>query len=366
MTATATNTATPTPTTTYTPTNTATKTPTPTNTPTVSSTPTVTATATLTPSSTPTRIPLPTATSVDCDRAIFVDDITVPDGSLFGPGETFIKTWRLRNDGDCAWTTDYQVVFVDGERMSAPLSFALPRIVAPGQTIDIGIRMRTPIESGSYRGNFKLQNDAGILFGTGKSKNDPFWLEIKVQQSITTFDFVDSYCAAEWLSGAGTLPCPGRDGSIRGFVRRINNPGLEDGTIYTSPGLLTSPQGVENGYIMGIYPPYRVRKGDHFQSIVSCEADAQDCFVVFRLDYRNGSDAIQTFWAFVEQYEEMYYQADIDLSSFAGQDVNFILSVLAVGSADGDRAIWGAPQIVHKFDTPTTIPNPLFPLFKDR
>ncbi len=303
---------------------------------------------------------------MDCDRAIFVDDISVPDGSLFGPGETFIKTWRLRNDGDCTWTTDYRVVFVDGDRMSAPVSFALPRSVAPDQTIDIGIRLRAPIEVGSYRGSFKLENDAGILFGIGKGKADPFWLEIKVQQSITTFDFVDSYCSAEWLSGAGSLPCPGRDGSVRGFVRKINNPSLEDGTIYTSPGLLASPQRVENGYIMGIYPSYRVREGDHFQSIVNCEADALDCFVVFRLDYQIGSDAVQTHWAFVEQYEGIFYQADIDLSPLAGQDVNFILSMLAVGSAEGDRAIWGAPQIVHKFDIPTTTPISLYPLFKDR
>ena len=331
-----------------------------------SSTPTKTYTPTNTVTNTPTRTPLPTATSVDCDRASFVDDITVPDGSLFGPAETFTKTWRLRNDGTCTWTPAYRVVFVDGDRMSAPLSFAIPGTVAPGQTIDIGIRMRAPIESGIYRSNFKFQNDAGILFGTGKGKEDPFWLEIKVQQSITTFDFVDNYCSAEWLSGAGTLPCPGRDGSSRGFVRKINNPSLEDGTTYTSPGLLAFPQRVENGYIMGVYPSYRVQDGDYFQSIVNCEADALDCFVVFRLDYQIGSDAVQTYWAFLEQYEEVFYQADIDLNSLAGQDVKFILSVLAVGSADGDRAIWVAPQIVHKFATPTTTPNLFYPSFKER
>jgi len=242
--------------------------------------------------------------------------------------------------------------------MNAPQSFALPRSVAPGQTIDIGIRMRAPTEAGIHRGNFKLQNEAGVLFGTGRNKTDPFWLEIQVQQSIIAFDFVDNYCSAEWLSGTGTLPCPGRTTDSRGFVLKLNNPKLEDGTTGVNPGLLTIPQRVENGYIMGIFPIYRVQKGDRFQSIVNCEAGATSCFVVFRLDYQIGSGEIQTYWAFLEQYEGISYPADIDLSGLVGQDVKFILSVLAVGPADDDRAIWGAPVIIREFDIPTAIPTP--------
>jgi len=285
----------------------------------------------------------------------------VPDGSIFGPGETFIKTWRLGNDGTCAWTTDYRVVFVDEERMSAPVSFAIPRSVAPGQTIDINIRMRAPAEPGIHRGNFKLKNDAGVLFGSGINKEDPFWLEITVQQNITTFDFVDSYCSAQWINESGSLTCPGLIGDSRGFITKVNNPKLENGTTDPSPGLLTVPQNVQNGYIMGIYPSYRVRNGDHFQSIVNCELGAKECYVVFRLDYQIDSGVIQTYWAFVEQYEGVSYQTDIDLSSLAGQDVNFILTVLAVGPADDDRALWGAPRIVHTFEIPTDKPKPYYP-----
>jgi len=295
-----------------------------------------------------------------------VEDISVPDGTIFGPGEPFVKTWRLRNDGTCAWTTAYRVVFVEGERMSAPMSFGLPKTVDPGQTIDISIRMRAPTEPGVYRGSFKLQNEAGVLFGTGNGKEDPFWLEIDVQTSIIKYDFAENFCSAEWFSGAGDLPCPGQEGDSRGYVRKFNNPTLEDGTVFTSPGLLTFPQNVENGYIMGLFPAYRVQEGDYFQSIVNCEADASGCFVVFRLDYQIGSGPVQTYWAFLEQYEGIFYQADIDLSPLAGQDVKFILSVLAAESANDDFALWVAPQIVHKFVAPEAAPNPLFPSFKER
>jgi hypothetical protein len=284
----------------------------------------------------------------------------VPDGSIFGPGEEFTKTWRLRNDGTCTWTTDYRVVFVDGESMNIHNSVAIPEVVIPGETVNVSVPMRAPTNPGIYRSNFELRNEAGVQFGLGKKKDEPFWLEVSVQESITTLDFVEETCSAQWLSGAGALPCPGRDGDSRGFVLKLDNPKLENGKSYENPGLLTSPQGISDGYIMGIFPTYRVQKGDRFQSIVNCEAGATDCFVVFRLDYQIGSGTIQTYWAFVEQHEGISYQADIDLDRLVGQDVKFILSVLAVGSADGDRAVWGAPRIIHKFepDTPAAIFTP--------
>jgi len=39
-----------------------------------------------------------------CDRAQFISDVTVPDGTTFAPGATFTKTWRLKNSGTCTWT----------------------------------------------------------------------------------------------------------------------------------------------------------------------------------------------------------------------------------------------------------------------
>lgn len=50
-----------------------------------------------------------TATSV-CDLAQFVKDVTIPDGTLLSPVQTFYKTWRLKNVGTCTWS-GYSVVF---------------------------------------------------------------------------------------------------------------------------------------------------------------------------------------------------------------------------------------------------------------
>jgi hypothetical protein len=156
---------------------------------------------------------------------------------------------------------------------------------------------------------------------------------------------VAKVCDAKWVSGAGTLPCPGTDGDAKGWVLTLTNPQLETGATDTRPGLLTNPQNTTNGYIQGTYPAFRVQAGDRFQSIINCQYNATSCYVIFRLDYQIGEAAPKTFWTFGEKYEGQYYQANIDLSSLAGQDVKFILTVMAGSYAAGDRAVWVAPRI---------------------
>jgi hypothetical protein len=124
---------------------------------------------------------------------------------------------------------------------------------------------------------------------------------------------------------------------------------------------LTYPQNIFNGYIQGIYPPYRVKTGDRFRSIVNCAYGATSCYVVFRLDYQTGTSPITTFWAFVEKYDGQYFQTDLDLSSLVGQDIKFILTVLSTGSPTGDRALWVAPIIYNSLgmtSTPLPVSTP--------
>jgi hypothetical protein len=105
---------------------------------------------------------------------------------------------------------------------------------------------------------------------------------------------------------------------------------------------------VNNGYIQGIYPAYRVKPGDRFRSTIGCEGGATSCYVIFRLDYAvAGSNAIQTLSAFAERYEGMNLNADVDLTPLVNQDIKFILTILSAGSPVGDRAIWIAPMIYN-------------------
>ncbi|MFN8412715.1 MAG: NBR1-Ig-like domain-containing protein [Anaerolineales bacterium] len=336
----------------------------PTNTP----SPTVTGTPPTSVPATVTKTITPAPSS--CDRAQFISDVTVPDGTSFAPGIGFTKTWRLKNVGTCTWT-NYSIMFDSGEKMGGPDSAVIPTSVAPGQTVDITISLTSPTTAGTYRGYWKLKNSNNIPFGIGSGGTKSFWVEIKVSGNGTvpstpvsvtpgtpvtpatpvagtSYDFVANVCAATWYSGAGQLPCPGTDGDAKGFVLIQNTPKMENNTIDNRPGLLTFPQNINNGYIQGIYPTYKVKSGDKFRATVNCEGGATTCYVVYRLDYTvAGSNNVQTFWAFVERYEGQFYSANIDLTPLAGQDVKFILTVLSTGSPAGDRALWVAPIIYN-------------------
>ena len=300
-------------------------------------------------STVPTNTPVPTA-GAGCDRAQFISDVSVPDGTSFAPNASFSKTWRLKNVGTCTWTTSYSVVFASGDRMGG-VDTLIPQTVVPGQTVDVGVNLTAPSLAGAYRGYWQLKNPSGALFGIGATYDKPFWVDIMVSGSspggTTAFDFVNSVCTATWSSGAGVLPCPGTDGDARGFVLSATSPRLENGVTDTHPGLLTFPQASASGYIQGAYPAFPVQTGDRFKAILNCEYGAADCFVIYRLDYRIGGGPVQTLGTFGERYDGLYYPADIDLSALAGQNVNFILTVLANGSAVGDRALWVAPRIVR-------------------
>jgi hypothetical protein len=132
-------------------------------------------TRTITPPNT--APPLPSATS-NCNVMDFVDDVTIPDGTVMTPGQTFTKTWRLKNIGTCAWTTSYAVVFSTGDAMNGPSAQALTGIVNPGQTVDISVNLTAPAGTGDFTGNWKLRDASGVLFGF-------FFVKIKVQNPAT-------------------------------------------------------------------------------------------------------------------------------------------------------------------------------------
>jgi photosystem II stability/assembly factor-like uncharacterized protein len=318
----------------------------------------------LTATATPLTPPPPTIAPSGCDRASFVTDVNVPDGTIFSPGAAFTKTWRLKNSGSCAWTTAYKLMYYSGEQMGAPTAVNIPWNVFSGQTVDISINMVAPSSAGKYRGFWILSNSNGGLFGIGTNAADPIWVEINVSGDSpinTGYDFVANACSAQWKSGAGILPCPSADGSSNGFVLKVDAPQLEDGSTGAS-SLITFPQNRYNGYIQGYYPTFTVQPGDRFQTTIGC-AYKSSCYVTYRLDYMNPNGWIGTFWQWREQNEGRVYNANIDLSPLAGRSVRFILTILATGYATNDRAIWTAPRIVRAGGstiptvTPTTTTN---------
>lgn len=141
--------------------------------------------------STPTTIPatptftLPADSGTPGDKAEFVADVTVPDGTEYQPGEAFTKTWRVKNAGTATWTTAYSLVFANGAQMDGPSSLLLPLDVAPGQTMDISVNLVAPTDSGNYFGFWMLRNSNDQDFGVGPEADQPIYVEINVVVSDT-------------------------------------------------------------------------------------------------------------------------------------------------------------------------------------
>jgi hypothetical protein len=139
----------------------------------------VTATATLPGVATTPAATAPPAVS-GSNRVEFVADLTVPDGTIFKPGENFTKTWRLINAGTATWTTAYSLVFFSGEQMGGAALTPLPTQVPAGQTVDLSIQLTAPSREGKFTGYWMLRNAAGTNFGMGPNADGAFYVQINV------------------------------------------------------------------------------------------------------------------------------------------------------------------------------------------
>ncbi|HEY3311970.1 MAG TPA: NBR1-Ig-like domain-containing protein, partial [Anaerolineales bacterium] len=103
--------------------------------------PTQAPTETLTPAPVaPTETVTPTlgvtSTAALCDNSVFVNDASVPDGTQMTAGQSFVKTWKVKNTGTCAWKTSYQIIYAYGEKMGG-VATNLTAEVLPNTEVEI-------------------------------------------------------------------------------------------------------------------------------------------------------------------------------------------------------------------------------------
>lgn len=135
-------------------------------------------TATPTPTFTPIALtPLATSTggvalatlpaagaTASCYGMSFVSDVSIPDNTPMTAGQTFTKTWKVKNAGSCAWDAGFKFAFTGGEQMGGA-TFTLPATVTAGAVYDISVPMTAPNKTGTLRGNWRMQTAGGQAFG---------------------------------------------------------------------------------------------------------------------------------------------------------------------------------------------------------
>lgn len=166
--------------------------------------PVLTATLTLapvsgTPSPKPTEAPAVEGEGGCTLRAAYVADVTIPDNTKVEKGKAFVKTWRIRNSGTCAWKEGTKFVYVSGDTLGAPASVVVPP-TAPDVQVDISVPMTAPTAPGTYRSNWQLRDPAGKAYG------GVFYVQIVVEGPATPTPTVGPAAPSNFV-GAAAADC---------------------------------------------------------------------------------------------------------------------------------------------------------------
>lgn len=102
-------------------------------------------------------------TDSPCFGAVYVADVTIPDNTRFDKGKDFVKTWRVRNNGACAWEADTELAFVSGAQLGAASPVKVGALDV-GKTIDVSVPMKSGDKDGSFSGAWQLRSQ-GAAFG---------------------------------------------------------------------------------------------------------------------------------------------------------------------------------------------------------
>lgn len=118
--------------------------------------------------------------------------VTFPDGSEMSPGETFAKTWAIRNTGSIPWTEGYALTYVGGAELGEMRQIGVSGIT-PQQVAHVSVTLTAPMTPGRAIGRWRMRNPRGEFFGS------TLFVAIVVTESPTTYDLLP------YLRGDGRL-----------------------------------------------------------------------------------------------------------------------------------------------------------------
>jgi hypothetical protein len=205
-----------------------------------------------------------------------------------------------------------------------------------------------PESPNTYQGYWKLRNPAGQVFGLGEEKDKDFWVKIKVApEDGLTYDFNIQSKNATWIgSGDGSaieVTFGGTDDNPDGVAKLKNDFKLENGRT-SGWALVTGPKKTNDGKITGTFPAYSIRERDHFIAKLGFEQNCDGGQVVYRFSI-NEAGSLTKLGEWPKACDGGLIFVDVDLSGYAGREVQFVLEVLANGSPANDLVVWGSARI---------------------
>eukprot|EP00794_Sanderia_malayensis_P018053 gene18053-19862_t len=104
-----------------------------------------------------------------------IEDYPMKEGQSVTPNTSFLKTWKIKNDGQERWPTQLRLVFTKGHNFAN--NGVIPvHPIEPGETSELSIPMISPPETGLFAGEWRLANISNNFFG------DPLTVTLSVEQ----------------------------------------------------------------------------------------------------------------------------------------------------------------------------------------
>lgn len=85
---------------------------------------------------------------------VFLEDLTIPDGTQVDPGSVLEKKWQVKNSGTCNWNEEYTIRLVSGSDLGA----SSPQVLVParnGAEAVILLSITAPSEPGRYEATWR-------------------------------------------------------------------------------------------------------------------------------------------------------------------------------------------------------------------
>lgn len=105
------------------------------------------------------------ATANPCYNLLYIEDVTVQDGTQMKAGEAFTKTWLVQNVGGCAWRAGFTFNHYGGDGMRGS-TVTLTDAIPTGAKREISVQLVVPSgQTGIIESAWRMADENGIFFG---------------------------------------------------------------------------------------------------------------------------------------------------------------------------------------------------------
>jgi hypothetical protein len=111
------------------------------------------------------------ATANPCYNLLWIEDVSIPDGTQMKAGEKFTKTWLVQNTGGCAWRAGFTFNHFGGDPMRGS-TVTLTEAIPTGAKREISVQLVVPSDqNGAIASVWRMADESGIFFGDSLSVN---------------------------------------------------------------------------------------------------------------------------------------------------------------------------------------------------